>query len=55
MNFTGIRPGLHRHRLRVSPVKFTEFPRVAEIIYTQAEPGAFLTGAPAAAAGRKGR
>ncbi|MGK3981523.1 hypothetical protein WME99_00700 [Sorangium sp. So ce136] len=29
-----IRRALHRHRMRVSPVNFTAFPRVAEIIYT---------------------
>ncbi|MGK3960955.1 hypothetical protein WMF01_10305 [Sorangium sp. So ce1667] len=34
MNFTGIRRGLHRHRMRISPVNFTKFPRVAEIIYS---------------------
>ncbi|WP_234022496.1 tyrosine-type recombinase/integrase [Sorangium cellulosum] len=34
MNFTGIRRALHRHRVRISPVNFTGFPRVAAIIYT---------------------
>jgi hypothetical protein len=34
VNFTGMGRGLHRHRLRVSPVHFTEIPRVAEIIYS---------------------
>ncbi|WP_165374003.1 MULTISPECIES: hypothetical protein [Sorangium] len=33
MNFTGIQRALHRHRVRISPVNFTEFPRVATIIY----------------------
>ncbi|MGK3985466.1 hypothetical protein WME99_20640 [Sorangium sp. So ce136] len=35
MNFTAIRRRLHRHRLLISPVNFTEFRRVSEIIYTQ--------------------
>ncbi|WP_437665509.1 hypothetical protein [Sorangium sp. So ce1182] len=35
MNFTGIRRGLHRHRVRISPVNFTDLPRVAAIIYSR--------------------
>ncbi|WP_437917530.1 hypothetical protein WME73_36220 [Sorangium sp. So ce302] len=34
MNFTGVGCGFHRHRARISPVNFTESPRIAAIINT---------------------
>ncbi|CAN93558.1 Putative O-Glycosyl hydrolase [Sorangium cellulosum So ce56] len=45
MNFTGVGCGFHRHRARISPVNFTEPPRIAAIINTGVFPEKVLVSA----------